>query len=132
MNEDQVLKLSFVQFEEPCCKRAMDYVQETVNAIDLKGFPLPFEIRWFRRPDHAISVHISLSGLNERATHEPASINGGFAVPCNPDSLSHLVDRIRRELHALLMHELDEQFLFNGARIFDPHRHEMVSMKIEF
>jgi len=36
----------------------------------------------------------------------------------------HVLDTVRKKLHDMERHESDEMFIYEGERIFDPHKHE--------
>lgn len=102
---------------------------EMLKKVELKNFPVPIRIAAelmiaefmihvgisYWAPDRVTGKRIQIA---REETIRPQSLPGDN--PKNPYALFWL----RRTLHEMMAHEIDEAFLFDGVRVYDPHVNE--------
>jgi len=92
-------------------------VQAFISSIDVSGFPAPLTLTF----DGTSSVNVSLqTACCETGAPYPLTIKLSWVVLSTMTPAE--VARVMRDVFVqLLVHELDEQFLVSGVRLFDPH-----------
>jgi hypothetical protein len=103
----------------------LEQCEEVIRKIDLSGFPYNPEIKiehyngFLYKPT---TYYLQLKCIvNDRETGFPIPLYNGSYFPVDVTTHDVLMLKIRSAMLALCEHELDEFFIFNGKRIFDPH-----------
>jgi hypothetical protein len=96
-------------------------VDKVIRSVDLSKFIRPIFISNSRRivPDDCLSVTVSISVVH-RDNGAGISINGCIMFKL-PILRLQLIYELRKAAHNLVTHEIDECFMVDGQRMFDPH-----------
>lgn len=108
-------------------------LKELVEKIDLSRFPIPVDLQVEEYTRVAVlkvvlqvkdrETGVPLRVLTEVPFETDAEYNLRVLHGFSPASLAlYTLDRIRNTIIRALTHELDECFLFDGKRLYDPHR----------
>jgi hypothetical protein len=101
-------------------------LQAVIDEIDLTGFPIPIHISVVNREQIGFRIQdIKPRHAPESSKYEIYNLNGNLLGRWHelPDSefAVQVVRDVREKIIGMLAHEVDEQLLFRGRRIFDPH-----------
>lgn len=99
---------------------------EIAERIDLSRFPIPIRVEvklecWTGRPTWDIRT---IAKVRERDTGLPLEVTTARVMDATGVDLMKedgALQAIRQNVRDLVMHELDECFLVDGVRAFDPH-----------
>lgn len=120
----------------PRAEEAAAKVRPIVEKIDLSGFPLKIELEvrvpWLPN-EFSVNVVAKLE-IKNRETREPCTLSvvrTVYALRAGGEASGelteeHILAAIRSAVRGVLEHELDECFLFDGKRPFDPHAKEYI------
>jgi hypothetical protein len=99
--------------------------QDLIDKVEISGaLPVRFQLRPPRDlfGDLLLDVYMGVECVH---TGGQTEIRKGTYIPHNTRLFQTEHDRLtwlRREVQSLYLHELDEQFKFDGAVVFDPHK----------
>lgn len=99
---------------------------DTVLAgFNVQSLPIPTEI-YTRAPEFGHQEIVVELRVLDRATGLATRVRHSQALSTYQlqDGRSFLTEFLRSIVHAAFRHEVDEQILVDGERIFDPHRGE--------
>lgn len=115
------------EWNQPETIRDVKDADEVIKRIDVSGFVSPillsvheyYPAYMFGSNTQYIRIQAMMT-VNDRDSGFPIPLFNSHIVQL-PISTNALLHHIRNALHAFVAHEIDEQFKFNGKRIFEPH-----------
>lgn len=110
-----------------CDGRECDRIRELLKGVDLSGFPVMFEIEtlcsahFFSSPsDVAAVVYLRMFARDREVPGKVARVEIAVSVKADLTDLA-ILELVKGKLLELVTHELLEQFIVKGDRVFDPH-----------
>jgi hypothetical protein len=107
-----------------------------LRGLSLDGWPLKMKFRLYRLTYEAFSfgkrstrhrkvaMYVAAHVI-ERSNGQAVEVGGISELPslvvADPDAVPRGLMFIRNQIREVVLHELDEQILFTGQRVFDPH-----------
>jgi hypothetical protein len=95
-------------------------VDHVIDKISFGHFPMPIELRTYRKTHLHIKIRTS-----DRRLGYPCYVEGYRPIPAwfqRPADIENIILWIKDEVLSLIKHELDEFMLLDGNRVFDPHK----------
>lgn len=107
-------------YDEPA---ALQLLRSVISEIDLSGFPIPTQIQAIRAPMSFFGPPKTIALIQLRIKDIRTGMPEWLDGPVEVEGMDReqMLKAIRAKLHEALAHELDEQFLVRGRRLFDPH-----------
>ncbi len=102
-------------------------VEEIVSDLDLSLFPVPITLKCVRTGD-SIRVYTRME-VKDRSTGKPTKLENhvlfyDIYYETNEERVQFVLRHLRDMFYKLIMHEVDEAFVYRGVRVFDPHKDE--------
>lgn len=102
----------------------VEQVQEVVDKFDLSRLPLKMRIDVFAFFSPPIDVYVTMRVVDvyDRQISRDRTIEVGSNFPVTPvTTKDELIRGIRETIHRLILHEVDEQLLYEGKQCWNPH-----------
>ena len=101
-------------------------LDEIIKMIDLSRFPLPITLKVVQA--YGFHLHITMISRN-RDTNQSITVEQRSSFPPYVEfksryEIQRIIEWIKDQILLAIKHELEEHFLFNGKRVFDPHAPE--------
>lgn len=102
-------------------------LEELVSRIEFRNAPFPIRLRVDHHDGFGKRLVVVLE-VKERETGQPHQVEHTLSWFDEDPLFPHLstqayqLHHIRRLVSAAIIHEVEETLLFDGGRIFDPHR----------
>jgi hypothetical protein len=107
-------------------------LKSVVDRCDLSKLPIPITVTVERRPQRTGEVapvildmvRITFSmRVPDRVSRLPITVAQGLDVERMWPTEQSALEFVREMIVDMMLHEVSEQMLFGGVRIFDPHAH---------
>lgn len=94
-----------------------DYFKDFVRSVKFRG--ADFYVVDLSDGRRFLAIDLE---TRERDSGEPTTLSMRKEVPPHPMTKDWMVHFVHNALYTMWVHELNEQYMVDGVRVFDPHR----------